>query len=275
MITGDEVIGVLHVRSKEIGAYSDRDLGLIEQVGRQIAPAVDNAQRYEQLKEGKERLRILSGQFVDVQEAERRHLARELHDEMGQVLSGLRLNLEAPAWSHDDASLEQTKSLVDELMWRVQEIALDLRPSMLDDTGLVTALIWYFRRYTDRTQVDVDYQHDGLDRRPKAEVETTAYRVVQEALTNVARHAIVSCVSVQMWSDGLALNLHIQDHAVGFDVKSVMGIHQNIGLEGMRERAILLGGQLTIEATPGADTQIFADLPLSGLDHTHNNRDKN
>ena len=84
MITGDEVIGVLHVRSKEIGAYSDRDLGLIEQVGRQIAPAVDNAQLYEQLKEGKERLRILSGQFVDVQEAERRHLARELHDEVAR-----------------------------------------------------------------------------------------------------------------------------------------------------------------------------------------------
>lgn len=170
-------------------------MDLAEKIGNQIARAVANALLYDELKRGQEGLRNLSRQLVEVHEAERRHLARELHDEIGQVLTGLKLAIEVNPrlkGNAGKANLEQAKTLVNELMGQVRELSLDLRPAMLDDLGLLPTLLWYFERFTTRTQVAVDYEHTGLDRRFAPEVETTAYRIVQEALTNVARHADVT-----------------------------------------------------------------------------------
>ena len=213
-----------------------------------------------------EMLRSLSKRLVEVQEEERRHLARELHDEIGQVLTGLKLSLEAGAQAAALAVVVngagQPKELIDGLIGRVRQMSLDLRPAMLDDHGLMPTLLWYFDRYTSQTRVDVSFEHDGLEGRFPPEVETAAYRTVQEALTNVARHAGVKHASVGMHRSGDALEVSVVDNGVGFDTKVMVALEQSAGLSGMRERAGLLGGELTIEAASGQGTRLLCRLPL-------------
>lgn len=231
----------------------------------------DRNRAEEELRQRGRELQALSRQLVEVQEAERRHVARELHDEVGQVLTGLKLALEViprlPAEGARDR-LEEAKGMVNELMNQVRELSLDLRPAMLDDLGLLHTLLWYFQRFTARTQVEVDYEHTGLDRRFHPDVETTAYRIVQEALTNVARHANVTGVKVRLWTDDEVLRLFIQDRGAGFDPDAALANNQSNGLAGMRERATLLGGELTFESAPGAGTSLIAELPLGDGDGT-------
>jgi len=212
-------------------------------------------------------LQALSSKLVEVQEAERRHIARELHDEIGQVLTGLKLALEIvpklPA-AAAKSKMEEATYLVNDLMGRVRELSLDLRPAMLDDLGLLPALLWHFERFTALTQVKVAYEHSGLDRRFPPEVETTAYRIVQEALTNVARHAGVDGVTVRVQAGHDGLSLHVLDDGVGFDSARALANNHSNGLAGMRERAILLGGRLILDSTPGVGTHLIAELPLDG-----------
>ena len=150
-----------------------------------------------------------------------------------------------------------------ELIGRVRDLSLDLRPAMLDDFGLVAALRWHFARYTGQVNIKVDFNHAGLQgHRFAPEIETAAYRIVQEALTNVARHAGVDRVEVGITVDERVLHLRIQDVGEGFDPDSLSartGITG--GLYGMRERAFMLGGQLKVESAPGAGTLLIADLP--------------
>jgi signal transduction histidine kinase len=200
-----------------------------------------------------------------VQEAERCHLAWELHDEVGQLLTGLRLLLKPDGAEPADAintRLEQGRALVDELLQRVRTLSFDLRPAALDELGLVPALLALFERYTEQTGVVVEFKHQGVEQRFTAEVETTAYRVVQEALTNVARHAGVAGVTVRVWLTAGALNLQLEDRGRGFDPEAALAAPKSSGLVGMRERVLLLNGHLTIESQPGAGTQITAELPL-------------
>ena len=213
----------------------------------------------------RERLRVLSNRLLQVQEAERRHLARELHDEVGQLLTGLKLALEMSERLPDDAiraSLGEPLSLVSQLLTQVRDLSLDLRPAMLDDLGLLPALLWHFERYTARTHIHVQFEHSGLEkRRFPGRLETAVYRIVQEALTNVARHAKVDEVTVRVWTTQDALNVDIQDEGTGFDPKAMLQGAAS-GLIGMRERIVLLGGQLTVESSPGVGTHLTAVLPL-------------
>lgn len=220
----------------------------------------------EALREYAERLQTLSRRLVEVQEAERRHLALELHDEIGQLLTGLKLSLEMSARSSADgakANLGKAQALANDLMARVRQLSLDLRPTMLDDLGLIPALLWHFERYSDLTHVQVVFRHIGLEgRRFAPDVETTTYRMVQEALTNVARHARVSEVTVRLWADQEMLSVQIEDRGAGFDSEAALAINASSGLSGMRERARLLGGQLTVESSPGEGTCVTVELPL-------------
>ena len=212
-----------------------------------------------------EMLRSLSRRLVEVQEEERRHLARELHDEIGQVLTGLKLSLEAGALSVSPVAVNgvgQARELIDGLIERVREMSLDLRPAMLDDHGLVPTLLWYFDRYTSQTRVHVSFEHGGLEERFPPDVETAAYRIVQEALTNVARHARVKHASVGMHRNRDALEVSVVDNGVGFDTNVMVALEQSVGLSGMWERAGLLGGELTIQAASGQGTRLVCRLPL-------------
>ncbi len=203
-----------------------------------------------------ERMRLAA---VLLEEAERRHIAKELHDEVGQSLTALKLRLQVA-----DASEQvvQARALVDELLTRVSNLSLDLRPAMLDDLGLLPALVWLFERYTSQTSVQVAFAHAGLDGgRMSPVVETAAFRIVQEALTNVARHAKVAQVNVRVWRDAGALSVQVADGGPGFDVAAALAAGRSTGLSGMRERAAALGGAMEIESS-ASGTRLTAELPL-------------
>ncbi len=215
-------------------------------------------------KMAEERLRALTHRLLEVQEQERRHLARELHDEVGEVLTGLNFALQACACVPAEevpARLAQAQELVRDLSSRVRDLSLRLRPTMLDDLGLVPALLWLFERYTAPTGVRVSFEHDGAGRRFPADVETAAYRIVQEALTNVARHARAAEAVVRLWADAAALGVQVEDEGSGFDPASVPPGATG-GLSGMQERVTLLGGRLEIASRPGGGTRLTAELPL-------------
>jgi PAS domain S-box-containing protein len=218
-------------------------------------------------REYSERLQSLSRRLMEVQETERRNIALELHDEIGQVLTGLKLTLEMGARLPADEvgnGLAEARLLVNELMARVRKLSLDLRPAMLDDLGLLPALLWHFEHYTAQTQVRVNFKHSGLEkRRFGSEVETAAYRMVQEALTNVARHAQVQEVTVRLSTHRRTLIIEIEDRGKGFDLESVLSASETSGLAGMRERAFLLGGNLIIESHAEAGTRLTAELSIA------------
>ena len=223
-------------------------------------------QAEEEQREYAEQLKFLSRRLMEVQETERRNIALELHDEVGQVLTGLKLSLEMgarlPAEELGD-NLAQARVLVNELMARVRKLSLDLRPAMLDDLGLLPALLWHFEHYTTQTQVRVNFKHSGLEkRRFGPEVETAAYRLVQEALTNVARHANAPEATVRLSTHNQTLLIEVEDRGKGFDVEAVLSASETCGLAGMRERTVLLGGRLTIESHAGAGTRLTAELSL-------------
>jgi signal transduction histidine kinase len=159
-------------------------------------------------------------------------------------------------------TFEQARGIVDELLEKVRGLSFDLRPAALDQLGLLPALLALFERYSDQTGVLVNFKHNGVAEHYAPEVETTAYRVVQEALTNAARHAGVAGVTVRVWATPALLSLQVEDRGRGFDPEAALATARSSGLAGMRERVLLLDGQLTIESRPGAGTQITAELPL-------------
>ncbi len=265
LVHGDEVIGVLNVESARVDGFDEGEQRLVATLAGQAALAIENARLYGQMRATHGRMRTLSRRLLEVQEAERRHIARELHDEVGQVLTGLKLLLEMSVSSPPELigpRLDQALGLVDELATRVQELSLSLRPSMLDDLGLLPTLAWHFNRYTDQTGVRVNFHYFGQERRFAPAVRTAAYRIVQEALTNVARHADVTEVYVQLWVDPDVLRVQIEDEGTGFDTKGGPAAGDTSGVSGMHERAVLLGGQLTIDSAPGDGTCVIAELPL-------------
>ncbi len=222
-------------------------------------------ERTRQLTIANEGMRELSIRLMDVQENERAHLARELHDEIGQLLTGLRLLLGRNGDSRGDARdlrTEQARTIVDDLLARVQGLSFDLRPAALDQLGLVPALLGLFERYTAQTGLLVQFKHQGAGTRFPSRVETGAYRIVQEALTNTARYAGVSHVTVRLWTKANNLNLQIEDRGCGFDPEVVLKAPRSSGLIGMQERITRIGGRVTIESSPGNGTAIVAELPL-------------
>jgi PAS domain S-box-containing protein len=266
--TKEQTIGAIELINKADDRFGPQDTQLLALLAAPAATAIENARLFEEVRAGRDRLQLLSRRLVEVQEAERRHIARELHDEVGQVLTGLKLTMEMGASLPPEefkVNLEEAQTLVNELMAEVRNLSLDLRPAMLDDLGLLPALLWHFERYTAQTQVHVAFKQIGLEGRFRPEVETVVYRVIQEALTNVARHAGVDSVTVRVWADEEALNVQVEDQGTGFDPEAALAANASSGLSGMYERVGLLGGQLKIESIPGTGTLLTARLPLSGL----------
>ncbi len=217
----------------------------------------------EALREYAERMKVLSRRLIAVQEAERRGIALELHDEIGQILTGLKLKLEMAgrlSGAGARVNLAEAQSLVNELMARTRKLSLDLRPATLDHLGLLSALLRHIRQYTSQTQVRVDFRHNGLEgRRFAAELETAAFRIAQEALTNVARHSGATEAVVRIWADQHTLAMYIEDHGGGFDPETTMAADRSTGLAGMRERALLLGGQFSVESQPRRGARLRAE----------------
>ena len=219
----------------------------------------------EDLRLHRDRLAELSRQLVQTHETESRAIGRELHDQIGQMLTALKLIMAiAPQLPPElrDRKHAQARELVDDLMNRVSRLSLELRPPMLDDLGLIPALLWHVNRYQEQTNIPVEFKHSGTERkRFGSEIETTAYRLVQEALTNVARHAHAAHARLEVHVGGGWMEITIVDDGVGFDPQAALDQHR--GLSGMRERVHLLGGSFQIESQPGKGTKKFIQLPLT------------
>ena len=221
-------------------------------------------------KQNQERLRMLSRRLLDVQETERRHLARELHDEIGQILTGLKITLETNSYlagrSGGQDAFQAARVQVSDLVKRIQDMSLDLRPAMLDDLGLLPALLWHFERYSTQTGIKVNFRHAGLaEKRFSPELETAAYRIVQEALTNAARHSGAKEVYVYVRAGPKALIIQVEDNGEGFDVNKALASRTSSGLTGMQERAALTSGEFLLSSNPGRGTQLRAKLPFFGI----------
>jgi PAS domain S-box-containing protein len=218
-----------------------------------------------QLKKIEEELHALSRQIVIAQENERRAIARELHDEIGQSLTALKIMLSQAVRLPDEKRLDSLKeayTLASDLLQQVREMSLNLRPSMLDDLGLLPTLIWHFDRITSQTGVRINFEHDGLQTELPSEVNTSVYRIIQEALTNVVRHSGVKEAKVNIYFNNGVLFIRIVDEGQGFTLAET-NTKITAGLSGMRERVLLLGGKLKLDTAPKKGTRIFVELPIS------------
>lgn len=221
-----------------------------------------------ELKKAQDRLRRLSGSIMTNQEKERKALARELHDELGQVLTALRMDA---VWLSElvprknlkarERALEMCR-LIDKSIDDVRGLATRLRPGVLDDLGLIDALEWYITEFERRTGIACIFQQRQVPR-VESLVATAAYRIAQEALTNVMRHALATRVKVTLKAEKGVLTLAVADNGRGFDLQKV-GDSESLGLAGMQERASLLGGSLEIDSQPGKGTRVRFQLPLDG-----------
>jgi len=233
------------------------------------ARTAELAQTYEQVRAGQERLQALSKQLLTAQEAERRHIARELHDEIGQSLSALKINLQGVQRRAEAAGvasqIADSVTIAERLLQQVRTLSLDLRPSLLDDMGLEIALNWYLNRLAESAGWRAQLKASLKDERMPAEIETVCFRVVQEALTNVMRHAQATEVVIELNQLAEELELVIRDNGVGFDVaaarqRATQG--GSLGLLGLPERVALVGGQTSIVSTPGHGSEIRAIFPI-------------
>jgi signal transduction histidine kinase len=267
ILVQDELIGSLNLMAFNPHAFVPGQAEIGREVANQLGIVIRQAALVNQLRADQENLQALSQRLLGIQESERRKIARELHDEVGQALTGLGLILDMVAKMPADSvagGLDQAHALVVELMERVSQLSLELRPALLDDLGLLPALLWYIDLYSSRTNITVSFKHSGLEeQRFAAEVETAAYRIVQEALTNVARHARVSVARVAVWFDQGVLGIQVEDEGVGFNPDAVLTVYNSSGLLGMRERAMLLNGMLTIESPPAGGTRLLAEIPVT------------
>jgi PAS domain S-box-containing protein len=294
----DHVIGVLHVGTLRQHPFSEEDVQLLQVVADRVALAIDRARLFDQVSLGAERLKRLSQRLMETQELERRSLARELHDQIGQALTAMKINLqtvrrglvslasrvralEATPQSAVDARhgaeaealsfvlstltlLDECIALIERTLQQVRDLSLDLRPSVLDDLGLVSALRWYVDRIAQRVHFSGEFVADALDERAAPEVEIACFRVAQEALTNITRHAQADHVQVELRRLDQAIQLIVRDDGVGFDVRAARARAvggKSLGLLGMEERVLAVGGRLEINSQPLGGAEIRAYFP--------------
>jgi PAS domain S-box-containing protein len=246
--------------------YSREDLQFIKGLADQASIAITNASLFENVRASRARLQALSKRLVDVQEAERRSLARELHDQVGQTLTGLQFSLELGKRQTEGelkGLLEGSQEIVSSLMQQIRDLSTRLLPSMLEDLGLAPTLAWMLDNFSRQTGIQVHFDQSGMDRRFPDDVEMTAYRIVQESLTNIARYAHTNEAFITLKTDEAVISIQVQDFGAGFDAEKTIAEEPAFGLTNMRERAFLAGGELTIKSEPGKGTEISASLPIS------------
>lgn len=224
------------------------DLELLKGLADHAAVSITNAKLLRQVLLGRESQRKLAKGIVQAQEEERRHIARELHDHLGQILTGLQFMLENAKNEEGNAQkalMEEIQDTVKDTIQQIKEMSLNLRPSMLDDMGLLPTLQWHLDRFKTQTGISVNFQSDKFQERFPPDTEIAAYRIVQEALTNVARHARVKEVFVGLVANNETLWIEILDQGVGFDLSTDVSSLTS-GLRWMRERASTVGGYLVL-----------------------------
>jgi signal transduction histidine kinase len=273
LLAKGDVQGILDLFSLDPTGFSQDQIAFFTTIGQEVGVVIQNARLFEQVRSGRERLRLLSQQILDIQEDERRHIARDLHDQIGQALTALKVNLQAIQRTSNsngtyNASFEESLNIIDRTIQQVRNLSLELRPSLLDDLGVVAAIRWYVDRQAQRAGFKWDFVAEPPEMRLKSDLETTCFRLVQEAITNVVRHAQASMVQIELRQLENEMELVIRDDGVGFDVREARARSANdpsLGLIGMEERVQLIGGriEITSSSSEGVGTEIRAHLPLS------------
>lgn len=272
LLTRKEVIGVIEATNKRDGVFTNHDIELLEALASSAAIAIENARLFERIDMGQEQLRQLANKVISAQEEERQRLSQELHDEAGQALVALKMRLtllqmDLPAGSESiKEQLAEAITLTEDTMHRLRATAKALRPPALDAAGLNPTLEGLCREFAGWAKLPVNYQ--GADIKALSDTaKISLYRFLQEALTNVAKHAQASQILVKLEVNHNAVRLKVQDDGRGFDKDVILGMKgkpQGIGLLGMRERLELLNGWLEIETAPGRGASLIAYIPLKG-----------
>jgi len=219
-----------------------------------------------ELKQTEEKLRALSRRLLRLQEDERRSIGQDLHDEVGQSVTVLKLLLDKAVRTAGPGVKEtvaQAVSVTDELVRQIREISSELSPRMLDDLGLLPSLLWQVEKLKERTGIAIDFKHSGLDLDIPPEVAITAYRIIQEALTNATRHSGTEDILLDISIENNNLKVWVEDHGQGFDFVNMRPDMSN-GIIGMEERAGLLGGSIEIDTSPGYGTTLWVTIPFDG-----------
>jgi signal transduction histidine kinase len=263
--TEGEVIGVYHLGKRGKRSFSSYDLVLMEVIGNVVGSSLSNALLLVNLRHKEAELRRALHRAVELQEEERKRLARELHDEIGQALTSILINLKTLQEEKDleasNSRLNDLRTLAARTIEELRRLAMDLRPSALDSLGIVPALRWYTQQCAERTGLDIQFLAAEKYERLAPETEITLYRVAQEGLNNAIRHGRAQKIVLLLERD-LSMNavrLTITDNGSGFNAAA---LDRGLGLVGIRERVELLNGNFKIETTPGTGTQLWIEIPL-------------
>jgi signal transduction histidine kinase len=229
-----------------------------------VAIFVELHMKSERLKESEDKLRRLAAHLISIREEERAHIAREIHDELGQVLTGIKMEV---GWLakrlKEPALLEKTESmskLIDSTVQTVRKIATGLRPEMLDDMGLIAAVGWQAKDFQKRTGIRCRAKLPP-ESKYDLEISTALFRIFQEILTNVARHSRATRVDIDLSANDEGIELEVSDNGVGIPSSDLHG-RKSLGLLGMQERALLFGGTVVISGTPGEGTRVAVRIPI-------------
>lgn len=271
-VADGQVIGGMSLASTRPKAFDEQHVLIVREVADQLAVAMHQARLFEQVRGSRERLQILYRRLMEGQETERHHIARELHDEIGQSLTAVKMSLqaiqhlsEARGATEISAHLQESIAIVDHSLQRVRNLSLDLRPSLLDDLGLVAALRWYVDRQAQWAGITAEFIAEPEGLRLPNDLETVCFRVTQEALTNVVRHARAHHVHIALRKQDNEVSLTISDDGIGFDVhaaqkRAIRG--SSLGLIGMQERVFLAGGEIEIVSKIAGGTSVRVRFPL-------------
>ena len=269
-----EELGRICIAVRQDQGLSEQDQALLTSIAAQMALAVRNAGLYDELQREESARAELLHKVIVAQEDERKRIARELHDETSQAITALMLGLDTAglALAHSpaeaEARLAATRSVAEGMLQNIHRLISDLRPALLDDLGLLPAISWYAEQRLNPLGIAFHLEYDGVDHRLPPDIETAVFRVVQEAVTNVVRHAGAANIWVTLVQHGDLLSLQVRDDGKGIDGSDRPGSGSGggVGLRGMRERVNLLGGDFELESAAGQGTEVTIRLPLRGLE---------
>jgi PAS domain S-box-containing protein len=272
LVAKGKKLGVLHIASRKAHKFTSKDTQFLTSAVPQIALAVENALLHREV-EYKEQIRgDLLKEVFSIQEEERRRIARELHDETGQALAGLSAHLEAilegPENDPDEirAKIKKLQPAFGSILNEIHRLIYELRPAVLDDMGLIPAIRWLKTNMLESNGIKVTLKAIGRNQRLPSNSESSLYRVIQEAVSNINRHSGAKKAVITISFSRNTVSVHIGDDGIGFDTEEMIKLkdgHRGLGLLGMRERIEFMGGQLNIKSRPGKGTKIDIDIPFT------------
>jgi len=268
---GAEVLGVLTVASPRSLEFEEAQLRLLTSLGQQIGIALQNARLYAEVQRKEEARGYLLTKLIGAQEEERRRIAREIHDEPTQALSGVVMQLDTVErrlpgdMTAERQEMIQARQAVREAMEALHRITVELRPQALDDLGFLPAIRWFAEQRLQEKGILVEVQVQGTPHPLDPHLETAVFRVMQEAVTNIYKHSQARRATIRLEFDNSAIRGMVEDDGIGFQVAAVNRISpesRGLGLLGMEERVSLLGGKFAIISSPGRGTRVSFDIPL-------------